>query len=58
MTAKTGVVARAAEVWKRLKPLYIKLGIRFPFVVVFNITVSVVSVAVQPVFITAVEILK
>ena len=58
MTAKTGVVARAAEGWKRLKPLYIKLGIRFPFVVVFNITVSVVSVAVQPVFITAVEILK
>lgn len=58
MTAKTGVVASAAEEWKRLKPLYIKLGIRFPFVVVFNITVSVFSVAVQPVFITAVEILK
>ena len=58
MTAKTGVVASAAEGGIRLKPLYIKLGIRFPFVVVFNITVSVVSVAVQPVFITAVEILK
>ena len=58
MTAKTGVVASAAEGGILLKPLYIKLGIRFPFVVVFNITVSVVSVAVQPVFITAVEILK
>lgn len=58
MTAKTGVVASAAEGWKRSKPLYIKLGIRFPFVVVCNITVTVVSVAVQPVFITAVEILK
>ena len=58
MTAKSGVVASAAEGWKRLKPLYIKLGILFPFVVVCNITVTVVSVAVQPVFITAEEILK